>query len=167
MGDIDLWTMLGSGGVLATVVWWYTLWSGRRRLVTRFLTETYEPKSEPTVEVKLQFEVTNIGERATALQPEVVVTSLTPKSEHCTFKLQIIEQDRRLEPHAPKTFHAKAVVGAVYPFCWYREYLFGVTAGSGGVILHRDASRERLGPLQFQIEWLLFHVLYWTFRKRK
>jgi hypothetical protein len=61
--------LFGGGGALATLLWWYSRWNDRRRISARFIREIYDLKREPDVEVLLQFEVVNLGERSTALLP--------------------------------------------------------------------------------------------------
>jgi hypothetical protein len=89
------------------------------------------------------------------------VEALSPEREGCHFVLNIEEPDRTLPPHNPRPFNAKAIVGAVYPFCWYRRYQVGVTKGGGALIRHRNVSHEHLGPVRFWTESRLFRLFGW------
>ena len=114
--------VFGSGGALAGFFKWGSMWADRRRIRVRVLSEHFDPKVDPTTEVALRFEVTNLGEKATSLEPHVTMRSVTPKRKIVTFVLSIQEAERQLPPHAQRTFTAKATVPAVYIFCWYKRY---------------------------------------------
>ena len=87
----NLLLLFGSGGVLAACFKWGSRWADRRRIRVRVLSEHIDPKVNPTIEVVLQFEVTNVGEKATSLEPDVVVRSVTPKRKLTSFVLHIQE----------------------------------------------------------------------------
>lgn len=152
----NLLLIFGSGGLLAACFKWGSMWADRRRIHVRVLSEHFDPKVNPTTEVVLRFEVTNVGEKATSLEPDVVVRSVTPKRELISFVLPIQEADRQLPPHAQKQFTAKAIVRAVYPFCWFKRYSFRVLRGSGAIIRYRNAKNEDIPFGRYWYEYLLF-----------
>lgn len=156
--------IFGGGGILAVAFTWFSAWFGRRKIQVRVLRETYDPKVDPSSEVVLRFEVTNLGEKPTSLQPIITVTSLTPKAERKTFQLNVQEPDRLLPPHTPKTFNAKAVVNAVYLFCWFKKYQFRITRGSGSIVRHRNAMNEEIGFGRYWFEYFLFRYLKVVFK---
>jgi hypothetical protein len=148
----NLLMIFGGGGVLA----WVSLWLGRRRIRVRVLHEELHPKAQPDVEVVLRFEVTNIGEKPTSLEPTVVVDAVTPNRKPISFELTIQEADRQLPPHAPKQFAARATVNAVYVFCWFKKLRFGVLRGSDAIIRFRNAKHEQMSLVRYWGEYGLF-----------
>jgi hypothetical protein len=152
----NLLLLFGSGGLLAACFSWGSMWTSRRRIRVRLLGEHIDPKVDPTVEIVLTFEITNVGEKSTSLQPEVVVRSITPKRIFASFVLPVQEADRQLAPHAPKQFSAKATVHAVYPFCWFKRYRFRVSRGSGAIIRYRNAKNEDIRFARYWYEYALF-----------
>ena len=152
----NLLLIFGSGGLLAACFKWGSMWADRRRIRVRVLSEHFDPKVNATIEVVLRFEVTNVGEKATSLEPDVVVRSVTPNTELKTFVLPIQEVDRQLPPHTQKQFTAKATVGAVYPFCWFKRYSFRVLRGRGAIIRYRNAKNEDIPFGRYWCEYLLF-----------
>jgi hypothetical protein len=151
--------IFGSGGILAACFKWGSMWADRRRIRVRMLSEHFNPKASPTIEVSLTFEVTNLGEKSTSLEPEVTVQSMTPERKVLSFVLPIQETDRQLLPHTPKTFTAKAIVPAVYVFCWFRRYSFRVLRGSSAIVRHRNAKHEEISFARYWCEYLLFRWL--------
>lgn len=152
----NLLAIFGGSGLIAAVYKWFSVWNGRRKIQVRILRENYDPKTNPNSEVLLQFEVTNLGEKPTALEPVVSVASLTPKGKGITIALNVQEPDRHLPPHTPRLFTAKAIVDAVYVFCWYKRYRFGISRGTDGIVRHRNAKREEIGFWRYWIEHFLF-----------
>lgn len=148
--------IFGGGGILAVIFRWWSAWNNRRKVEVRSLVETFDTKTDPNIEVDLSFEVTNLGEKTTALKPSIIVKSIMPKRERRKFTLEVQEADRMLPPHTPKTFTAKATVGTVYLFCWYKKYKFELTKGSGGIIRYRNAKNEDMSFLKYWHEYLLF-----------
>ena len=148
--------IFGSGGLLAACFKWGSMWADRRRIRVRIVSEHFDPKTSPTTEVVLTFEVTNLGEKSTSLEPDVTVRSATPKREVLSFVLPIQEAERQLPPHAQRNFTAKATVPAVYIFCWFRRYSFRVLRGSGAIVRHRNAKHEEISFARYWCEYLLF-----------
>jgi hypothetical protein len=148
--------IFGSGGLLAGCFKWGSMWADRRRIRVRVLSEHFDPKVNPTIEVLLRFEVTNIGEKATSLEPEVFVRSVTPKRQLTSFVLPIQEADRQLPPHTQKQFMAKAIANAVYPYCWFKRYSFRVVRGSGAIVRYRNAKNEDIWFARYWCEYALF-----------
>lgn len=152
----NLLAIFGGSGLIAAGYKWFSIWNGRRKIQVRILRENYDPKTNPTSEVLLQFEVTNLGEKPTALEPVVSVASLTPKGKRMAVALNVQEPDRHLPPHTPRPFTARAVVDAVYVFCWYKRYRFGISRGTNGIVRHRNAKREEIGFWRYWVEYFLF-----------
>ncbi len=152
----NLLLIFGSGGILAAVFKWVSMWANRRRIHVRVLSEHFDPKANPTIEVVLRFEVTNVGDKVTSLQPDVVVRSVTPKTKPRTFVLPVQEVDRQLPPHLQRQFTAKAIVDAVYPFCWFKRYSFRVLRGGGAIVRYRNAKNEDIPLRRYWCEYLLF-----------
>ena len=155
--------IFGGGGILAACFKWGSMWAGRRRIRVRILSEHFDPKVNPTIDLVLTFEVTNLGDKATSLEPAVTIRSVTPKRELVAFELPVQEAERQLPPHAQRTFTAKATVPAVYIFCWFKRYRFRVLRGSGAIVRHRNARNEEILFVRYWCEYLLFrwfgHVL--------
>ena len=148
--------IFGSGGILAAGFKWGSMWADRRRIQVRVLSEHFDPKNDQNSEVVLRFEATNIGDKPTTLEPNVVVRSVTPKTELRTFALPVQETDRQLPPHAPRQFTAKARVDSVYLFCWFKRYSFRVLRGSGAIVRYRNAKNEDIPFRRYWCEYLLF-----------
>lgn len=92
--------IFGSGGILVAVFKWGSIWADRRRIHVRVLSEHFDPKPNPIIEMVLRFELTNVGDKVTSLQPDVVVRSVIPKTRPLTFMLPVQEVDRQLPPHS-------------------------------------------------------------------
>lgn len=148
--------IFGSGGVLAYAFKWRSMWANRRRIHIRVLSENFDPKTNPNIEMLLRFEATNVGDKATSLEPSVVVRSVTPKTELRKFMLTVQEADRQLPPHIPKQFTAGALVSAVYPVCWFKRYSFRVLRGSGSTVRYRNARNEDISFGRYWYEYFLF-----------
>ncbi len=126
--DIDtILKIFGTGGILAACYYWWNLWSGRRRITARILRETYDPKESPYLEVTLELEITNLGDKTTALNSEIVVKASTPKGEPRKFVLVVNEENRELPSNSPRRFVATGKLQAVFPFSWFRRYKVSVT----------------------------------------
>ncbi len=148
--------IFGSGGVLAAIVKWGPLWLDRRRILVRVLSEYFDTKQNPMIEVFLRFEVTNVGDKVTSLRPEVVVRAITPKAKSRAFVLPVQEADRQLPPHSQRQFTAVAIVEAVYPFCWFKRYSIRVLRGGGAIVRYRNAKNEDMSLPRYWYEYLLF-----------
>jgi hypothetical protein len=157
--------IFGSGGLLAACFRWGSIWADRRRIRVRLLSEHYDPKVNPTIELVLRFEVTNVGEKATSLETDVVVWAVAPDRDLMSFVLPIQEADRQLPPHAPKQFTAKATVAAVYLFCWFKRYRFRVLRGRGAIIRYRNAMNEDIPVGRYWWEYSLFRWFGWIIAK--
>lgn len=155
----NLLRLVGTGGIIAAAVYWWTLWRGRRKIRVRFCRENYELKPEPDCEVELEFEATNLGDKPAALEPPVLFACLTPEGTPLKVTLQVQEEDRILAPNSPRRFSAKAVITARYVFCWYKRYRFMLSRGTAGVLRHRNAQRVPIGFWTFWLEYVLFRFL--------
>ena len=148
--------VFGSGGFVAACFHWGMIWFGRRRIRVRIMNEHFDVKESPNIEVRLSFEVTNIGERSTSLDSNVVVRSLTPKREKMSFVLPVVEIDRQLTPHEQRSFTAIDKTSAVYPYCWFKRYTFRVSRGGGANIHYRNAKNEEIGFARYWGEYAFF-----------
>ena len=82
----------------------------RRRLQTRFLGETYEEKTDPNFEINFVIEVTNLGDKPTALSPSIKILALHGRTATpIRVELSISESDRKLVPNSPTEVHASTV----------------------------------------------------------
>ncbi len=151
--------IFASGGVLMAVHKWGSIWADRRRIHVRVLSENFNLKPDPNIEVLLRFEATNVGDKATSLEPNVRVRSVTPKAELRKFVLTVQEADRQLPSHTPKQFTARALVHAVYSFCWFKRYSFRVLRGTGSIVRYRNAKNEDIAFGRYWSEYLLFRYL--------
>lgn len=96
--------IFGRRGLLTALVTWGSMWANRRRIRVRVLSENYSLRVTPTIDVELRLEVTNVGEKPTSLEPEIMVRAVTPERVLTSFVLPIQEPNRQLPPHAQKSF---------------------------------------------------------------
>ena len=107
----------------------------------------------------LVFEVENVSDKATSLDPTVTATYLSIKREPRTIIFDVREGDRNLAPFTPKQFTASAretQVGRGHG--WFRIYTFLPTRGRNRRVRIRNASLEPIGFWRFWIESLWFRA---------
>ena len=142
----------------------------RRRIKARFVSEIHE-KSQPNL-VRLEVEITNLGDRPTALRPSVKVSALDelsrcPANYEFVFEqpasVAVLEQDRHLKPKTPTTFVAYAVVSAGFVFSWYRRYTITISRGRRRTtIRHLNALHAPLGFFRYWYGYLRFRLSGWV-----
>ena len=148
----------GTGGLW----FWVTTWRGRIRVSIRSITHQYNPKEEPNAEVLLQFEIENLGDTSTSIEPEILVSGYDKDRNIWTESLKIQDSDRKLEPHTPRTIVASGRFGADYIFWIFRTYRFRLTKGRDKKIRFRtQPNNEALPFWKFDFELTLFRRLGW------
>ena len=130
----------------------------RRRIKARFVGETYDPKSEPNIEIRLEVEITNLGDKATALTPTVKISALDALTRSPLDIELTIESQRRLEPQTPNTIAASAVVGAAFVVSWYRRYTITISRGRRATIRHLNARHAPLGFFSYWYGYVRFRM---------
>ena len=58
----ELVILAGGIGGAYTIYQLFIAFLSRRRINARFVGETYDPKSEPNIEIRLEVEITNLGD---------------------------------------------------------------------------------------------------------
>jgi len=78
----------------------------------------------------LSFEVQNISNETTSLNPSIVARFMTVKRENSAVVFDVRELDRSLPPFTPKTFSASARESQPgRHHAWFRTYTFSPTKG--------------------------------------
>ncbi len=132
----------------------------RRRIKARFLSETHYTRSQPN-QIRLEVEITNLGDKPTALTPSVKVSALDALSRSPINLELIIESSerRRLEPQTPTRVGASGVVvGEAFSFSWYRRYTISISRGRHAVIRHLNASRVPVGFFNYWYGYVRFRL---------
>jgi len=107
----------------------------------------------------LEFEVENVADKTTSLNPTVTASYLSTKREPCTVIFDVREIERNLAPFTPKEFAAsarEAQPGRGHG--WFRTYTFVPTRGRKCRVRIRNASLEPIGFWRFWIESLWFRA---------
>lgn len=107
----------------------------------------------------LVFEVENISDKTTSLNPTVIATYLSIKREPRTVIFDVREGDRNLAPFTAKQLTASAretQVGRGHG--WFRTYTFVPTRGRNRRVRIRNASLEPIGFWRFWVESLRFRA---------
>lgn len=125
---------------------------GRPRLRVRV------QEDNPDVEMGgLQFEVENISDKTTSLEPTVSASYLTIKRQLNSILFDVRELDRNLPPFTPKQFNASAreqQLGRGHG--WFRCYVFTPSRGEVCYVRIRNASLEPIGFIRFWCERIWF-----------
>lgn len=107
----------------------------------------------------LEFEVENIGDKTTSLNPTVTVRYLSIKKQSRTCIFDVRELDRNLAPFTPKQFAASArEAQAERGHGWFRTYTFVPTRGNQCRVRITNASLESIGFWRFWLELLWFRA---------
>lgn len=149
-----LYVLGGSGGV----VFWWKLYRDRPRLKIRLLDQTIKSVDMSTLEITTRFEIENISDAKTSLEPEIVFTGYTPKRERSKNAQNVLEGDRSLPPFTPKIFTLNVKHSDKYPFLLFRTYQFRFTRGGKKRIRIRSESKARLGYVRHFLELSLFRL---------
>jgi hypothetical protein len=138
--------VVGSGGL----VYWVSLYRNRARVRITGPTLVKLDAVGGLVRVVLVAELTNLAERAIAVDPEVRLSFRSLKDEPLKGTLVIDEADRALAPHAPRQFHLRSDIDARFPFGGFFVYRFKFTRGRSPVARVETVKGDRLG-------WWSFH----------
>lgn len=144
--------------LLVAFVAWYFAWYNRRRIEARIIRETYDLQEFPFSKVTLVLEVTNVGDKISALNREIIVKTAAEKDETSEFTLVLNEENRELPPHTPKIFTATGKFQIVYLFSWFRRYRLSTTKGRGISIHVKHASNQKIGVVEY---WRGYCMLTW------
>lgn len=107
----------------------------------------------------LIFEVENISDKVTSIDPTVTASYLSIKHSPCTIIFDIREGDRTLAPFTPKQLSASArEVQTQRNNGWFRTYTFVPTRGRNCRVRIRNALLEPIGFWRFWIESLWFRA---------
>lgn len=147
--------VLGSGGLLGAVVLIVRWWNTRPNVVVKRVSETFDTKNEPLIEVTVVVELENHGREATSVRPEVRMRCFQLKRTRYAHSFLIQEADRTLPPVTPKTFTLKGTLPAPYVFSHFRVFKFSPSRGGGAKLRVLNASGQTTGALRFTaLEWL-------------
>ena len=125
------------------------------------LSHTFDLKPNEQLEVKLRFEVVNVGTSPTSLEPHVFCTGYEIKRLDQTARLEISELDRLLPPHATCTFNAVGRTDATYPFWLFKSFRVCPTRGRDRVTYTRSNYRKVIGRLRYDLELTLYRWTGW------
>lgn len=107
----------------------------------------------------LEFEVENVSDKMTSLNPSVTARYLSVKREPRAVIFDVREGDRNLAPFTSKQFTAsvrEAQLGRGHG--WFRTYTFVPTRGRKCRVRIRNASLEPIGFWRFWVESLWFRA---------
>lgn len=106
----------------------------------------------------ISFELENVGNSNTSLEPIFSVSAYTPKRERQRFNFRIEGNERRLSPHdllSVQGWHNGPENHAIL-FGWYMTFTLRLTRGRTVRLRVRNANFQQLGWMQFQWERVLF-----------
>ena len=107
----------------------------------------------------LVFEVENISDKTTSLNPTVTASYLSIKREPRTVIFDVREGDRNLAPYTPKQLTASArETQPERGHGWFRTYTFVPTRGRNRRVRIRNVSLEPIGFWRFWVESLWFRA---------
>ena len=107
----------------------------------------------------LEFEVENVGDKATSLNPTVTASYFSTIREPCTVIFDVRELKRNLEPFTPREFAASARESQPgRANGWFRTYTFVPTRGRKCRVRIINASLEPIGFWRFLVESLWFRA---------
>jgi len=137
-------------GLFRVVAW---LWS-RPTLRARI------SEDNPNEEVGgLKFEIENVSDNATSLDPSINVTFVTVKRHRGSAVFDVRDLDRNLPPFTPKLFSASArEVQPQRGHAWFRVYMFLPRKGRACRVRIRNASLEQIGFFRFWVERVWFQM---------
>ena len=107
----------------------------------------------------LVFEVENISDKTTSLNPTVTASYLSIKREPRTVVFDVRESDRNLAPYTPKQLTASArETQPERGHGWFRTYTFVPTRGRNCRVRIRNASLEPIGIWRFLVHSFWFRA---------
>ena len=110
---------------------------------------------------KLSFEVQNVTDHRTSLEPSVRVLYHRPKGSRVRREklfYDVLEPDRALPPFEPRRFTAapRERLPPYYLFTWFRTYVFSQANGPDARVYVRSALLETVSPPRFMLERLRY-----------
>lgn len=148
----------GTGGLW----FWILQWRGRIRVKIRSISHTFDTAADPNIKVELRFEIENLGDSPTSIEPDIKVTGYDQHRRQWSDVLALGTPVRKLEPHTPEGCLAVGNVGADYVFWIYRTYRFRLTKGRNRVVRFRTQPRnDQISLLRYIFEVALFRVFGW------
>ncbi|MFT7686730.1 MAG: hypothetical protein ACI9FB_002076 [Candidatus Azotimanducaceae bacterium] len=148
----------GSGGLW----FWVKEWRSRTRVRISFLSETFDSVGDQNLNVKIELEITNLGESITSVEQSVKVKALTPERKNVTYEFKVETQDRSLKPHIPKQIALSAVCNQGYHFTWYRSYSIKLSRGRNGKFRTRNIKNSILNPVEYIVGNFCFRIFKWV-----
>ena len=107
----------------------------------------------------LVFEVENVSDKTTSLNPTVTTSYLSIKRERRTVIFDVREGDRNLAPFTPKQLTASArETQAGRGHSWFRTYTFVPTRGRNCRVRIKNASLEPIGSWRFWVDSFWFRA---------
>ncbi|MBU1237579.1 MAG: hypothetical protein KJ634_08765 [Gammaproteobacteria bacterium] len=146
-----LYLLGGSGGCW----FWIEKWLERIRLQARLLTHEFDPIGGE-VRVTIEFEVVNVGNAPTSLEPNIAISAFTPERTAVFGSLAIQEAERLLPPHSTRRIHAIGKIDARYPFWLFRSFRLAPNRGTDRVIRTIASVRKPVSWLRYDLQLTLF-----------
>ena len=125
-------------------------WLKRTRVRAKFLSETYDLVSPHSIRVRLDLELTNMGESRTALDGTVSMSGLL--DEHVQSMTLKIEQgsQRQLEPHTPVTVAAVGTSEVIAMLLRYKRYQMRLSKGPPVILYIKDDKNQQISWLRWR-----------------
>lgn len=159
-----LYLLGGSGGI----VYWLSLYRGRRRIRVRLISETIDLAGSPYLQITSTFEIENLGSGVTSLVPEVRFSGYNHYLEKKIKIFTLVNEQRKLEPFSPERFTITLKGETDYPFLYYRTYRFSLSRGLARRLRIRKEDKTTLGAIRFYLELGIFLIRgYWKRRWSK
>ncbi|MGB5324468.1 MAG: hypothetical protein WBN40_03455 [Pseudomonadales bacterium] len=148
----------GSGGIW----FWITAWKGRIRVKVRDVTHKYGVNESPRERVLFRFELENLGDATTSIEPLVFVSAYDKDRQRRKGMLKIDSDNRKLEPLTAMTFSSLGPLEDDYLFWIFRKYQIRLTKGRNKTIRFRSQPGQgELSPARYFIELALFRFFGW------
>jgi hypothetical protein len=153
-----LYVLGGSGGIW----YWIKIWRGRIRIRVRSVSHQYGVSESPTERVLFRFELENLGDAPTSIEPDVAVFAYDKDRQLRRGSLEIDSKERILEPHIARSFSALGPLDSDYLFWIFRKYEIQVTKGRNKTIRFRSQpDKGELSRLRFFLELALYRSTGW------
>lgn len=152
-----LYVIGGGGGIW----FWFDKWRFRTRIKVRLLSERYDSQYDYIMS-EIQVECNNLGNLDTSIEPIVKITGINHDRKTKKYTLSIVETNRALKPHDPKTFNFKGKCDHEFLFTRYRHYNFSLSRGFSKSVYFLRSRKTELNLLQFlygKIRYKMFNKL--------
>jgi hypothetical protein len=107
----------------------------------------------------LLFEVENVRNTPTSLEPTITVSFLTSRRKYGVAVFDVRDVNRELPPFQAKQFSASArQLPIIYSATWFRTYLFRPTHGFKARVRVRNAFLQPMPQIRFWIERTRFRL---------